>query len=243
MNLNVVVTVTSAITDVCKIIGGLVGEQSSKLGNSAESVIKDGASFFKDMPFPDLTPLEIGMKAINVVSSLIEAAARFCGVENNDTACELALKAKCAEHKPGDFSTWQEYISYLNTYVELPENAVEELSDIQKAAYQVAGSALLIGAVNDKLLLIDSPITFDDFAVAAKAAMTAEECITAIKGLVNDGMTPDSFGRYLRNDSDMSYEHKMKVQESMINSMKAINPDVSDDDIIDRISDMRDMWQ
>lgn len=227
--------IAGKITDVCVGIGAAIAPYKPMIENAVKFIMEEAPELIKNI---DLNPLELGIKAVNLVTSFIAEAAKALGIENTDNAVELGLKAQYAEKMPGDFHSWQDYISYLNKNVELPEGEVEKLSDIQVAGYQLAGSALILGALNEKFDLVDG-FTFDMFVVASKISVTVGEFVSIVKGIIDGDLDLDAFVKYFRNDADMNIDDKKKAQEVIVDAVKDNNPDMTFDEVYDRIYEMR----
>lgn len=229
-------SVVTKISDTINGIGSAIVPYRASI-NSATTKIMSNVSLFGTIE--NLPPLRVGLTVINLVTSVISAVANELGVKSADDACTLGLKAKYAEKQPEEFLSKQDYITYLNEEVTIPEGVEGQITEIEKAGYSLAGSAITLGALNEKFGLIDD-IDFDVFIFAERLSLTVTEIVSIVKGFVDSAISVSSFEKYISNDEDLGFDKMSDIQDVVFQSFESADPSMSKDDICEKISAMRD---
>lgn len=222
--------VCSGIGKVCSGIGGSLGKLGGAISNFAERIVMDSPLHFPKLELPEIFRL-IG----NVVSVVAEALG--LKQPEKDDPEELGLKAEEADKKPDDFESTEKYIEYLQNEIKCDKEKQKNLSPEEKMAYTSIGSHLYMEACCEKLGMKE--ITPEILVDAAKLQMDAKEIIGYINSLRNNGFTSTKqMSDYLRGKSE-SFETAMKVDSAMTEALKELEPEMSDNDIAEKIMDMK----
>lgn len=230
-----------AIKSVCSAVCSCVGKVCSAVGGALSNIGRAASGFVEKLSTiaPPLFPkLDLPM-IIEAIGKVIGKIAEFLGIKEpeKDEPEDLGMKAEQAEKKPEDFDSTEEYIKYLHNEVKVDGTKKKELTTEQRAAYTAIGSQLYLNAAKEKLGVDDiSPEILVD---AAKLKMNAGEIVEYIKQMKNVGLGDQkAMSDYLRGKAE-NVETAGKVRDSMTAALKEINPEMSDDDIADKICDMR----
>lgn len=226
-------SVGSAIIGVCETVGGVLKTAAEGICNFAGNIIEKGKELF-----PEIEPLRV---ILDVVGTVVSKIAEFLGIkkEEQDSPEELGLKTEEADKDLSDFESTQEYIDYLHNEVKVDEAKKKSLSPEQRAAYCTIGSSLYLDASAEKLGIEKGDITADVLLDCAKLKMDAEEIVAAINKLKEEGLKPQNMSDYLHNSSEATFEDKKKVGSAMMAAFKEVDPELSDSDIVDKLSEMR----
>ena len=125
-------TIGNGIKSLCESVGS---EALALIGCIAMSILIPG----------------FGLPEIFAIIECIAQVAKILGVGGEDSPEELGMKTEIADKKPEDFDTIQDYIKYLNEEVKLDKDAVDNLSEVDKAKYGAMGAALNIKAIEEKI--------------------------------------------------------------------------------------------
>lgn len=229
-----------AIKSVCSAVCGCVGKICSAVGGALSNIGRAASGFVEKLStiapplFPRLPLTEI----IEAVGKVIGKIAEFLGIKEpeKDEPEDLGMKAEQADKKPDDFESTEEYIKYLHNEVKVDETKKKELTTEQRAAYTAIGSQLYLEAAKEKLGVNDiSPEILVD---AVKLKMDAGEIVEYIKQMKNAGFNDQkSLSDYLHGKAE-NVETAGKIGDSISEAIKVLNPEMSDDDIADKICDM-----
>ncbi len=230
-----------AIKSVCSAVCSCVGKVCSAVGGALSNIGRAASGFVEKLSTiaPPLFPkLDLPI-IIEAIGKVIGKIAEFLGIKEpeKDEPEDLGMKAEQAEKKPEDFDSTEEYIKYLHNEVKVDETKKKDLTTEQRAAYTAIGSQLYLNAAKEKLGVDDiSPEILVD---AAKLKMDAGEIVEYIKQMKNVGLGDQkAMSDYLHGKAE-NVETAGKVRDSMTAALKEINPEMSDDDIADKICDMR----
>lgn len=221
----------SLLCDGLSGIAKTIGEGIKELCNAVGS---EGLALIGCIAMAILIP-GFGLPEILVLIQCVGEIAKILGIGGEDSPEELGMKAEVAEKKPEDFDSIEEYINYLNKEVELEKDAVENLSDIDKAKYGAMGAALNIKAIEEKYDVSLSPDFLRDITIMK---LTGEEVAECIKEFKDNGITKmQDMTDYLRDeriDAD-----KSKVSESIISVMRDLYPEMSAEQLEAKLVDMK----
>ncbi|MGN0600744.1 MAG: hypothetical protein ACI4JK_12740 [Oscillospiraceae bacterium] len=237
VDISIIGTAVSKIVEVCEQIGPFIAQNKPLINNALRVIDQNGSSIVKES---EIDPLKVIVKAIDIVTTLIDATSKTLGIENDDNICILGLKSQYAEKNPGDFPTWQDYISYLNNDAVLPDVVVDNLSETQRAGYQIAGGVFMIGALNEKYGFVNE-FTFDMFVIAAKITVTVSEFTGIINGIVKEKLEPSAFVRYFSNDPSADFKETEQVQNIVVDALKGADHSMSEEAIFEKLSNMRNL--
>lgn len=217
--------ICSGISHICSGLGKL----GSGISSFAEKAIGIGEKIF-----PHLEILEVLKLAVHIIVTVAEALG--LKEKEKDSPEEIAMKAEEADKKPEDFESTEAYIKYLQNEIRLDKEKMEKLTPEEKAEYAVVGSAIYLKAAAEKLGVepIDAPIIMD----FAKAGIDPKEMVSIIKELKNNGITDTkSISDYLHGHAQ-DLNTSEKVEKSIFDGIKNMNPDMSKKDVYDKISDI-----
>lgn len=217
-------------------LGGAIGGVVSKL------VATIGVAF---------PPLEI-INAIIIVADIVSKIAQALGLKekDKDEPDELAMKAEKSDQKPEDFDSTEAYIKHLQEDIQLSDEEKEELNNMdeeRRSAYRATGAYLYTKCINEKLGFdttgLKNPeligITVDILTDLAKLnkILSPTDFVVYSKHLQAAGLSLDDFSNYLHNTaSDISMDKK--VQNALVGAMTEIDPNISEDDIDLKLSEL-----
>lgn len=233
---------------ICSGVGSLC---SAIAGTSLGGALTGAVSKLVGVIGVAFPPLEI-INAIIVVATIVAKIAEALGVKekDKDEPDELAMKAEKADKKPEDFDSTEEYIKYLQDEVQLTDEEKEKLKnmdDEKRAAYRATGTYLYTKGINEKLGFdqtgMKNPelvgITAEILTDLAKLEkiLAPSDVVVYAKHLHSAGLSMNDFSNYLHNSSE-SVSIDKKVQNSLVEGMKEIDPNISDDDIDQKLIDL-----
>lgn len=220
--------VVDNLSGVARTIGDGIKEICDKIGT-------DGMLLIGSIALALIIP-GFGLPEILAIIQTVAQVAKMLNVGGQDSPEELGMKAEIAEKKPDDFETTEEYIKYLNEEVSLEPDAVDQLTSEDRAKYGLIGSALDIKAIQEKYHIELSPDFLRDITIMK---MSGEEAGTYVKDLADNGVTKaQDMTDYLRGnpiDSD-----KSTISSSMLDTMKSLYPELSDEQLESKLSEMED---
>lgn len=226
--------ITSAISGVCSAVGGFLTKAATGICNFATTLIEKGKVLF-----PEMSPVRI---IIEVVGAAVSKIAEYLGIKKPevDSPEDLGMKVEEAEKQPDDFESTQAYIDYLHDEINIDMEKKKNLTMEQRAAYSSIGSSLYLDASAEKLGLEKGDITPEVLLDWAFLKLEASEIIATINKLKEMGLKPQSLSDFLHNTVGAKFEEKENAMTAMMKAFMDLNPDMSQDDIADKVSDMRD---
>ncbi|MCM1166606.1 MAG: hypothetical protein NC299_04035 [Lachnospiraceae bacterium] len=224
--------IRSAISSVCDAIGGAL----TKIGEAAKNFVSVIAEKLP-IDFPG-TKLPIIIQAIG---GIIGAIAEVLGLKKpkEDEPEDMGMKAEAADKKPDNFDSTQAYIEYLQKDVKIDEDKKKKLTAEEKAAYTSIGSQIYLQGAEEKMGVPQGTLTPEAMLDYVKLKTDSKEIIEHAKQLSAEGLNTKDLSDYLHNNSE-SLEKSGKVVSALEKSFKELDPDISDEDIADRISQMHD---
>lgn len=227
-------SVCSCVRSICSGITGALG--GTALGNSITSfVTKIG------VVIPGIDIISAVFMIVDIVCKIAEAL----GVKEDkkDEPDELAIKAERDDKSPEDFESTEAYIKHLQEDIQLSKEEKEKLDNMspeERAAYKATGTYLYAKACSEKLgfdtMGLKNPelvgLTVEVLADLSKIQniLSPSEFVTYSKCLQANGMGMKEFSDYLHNRSfDLSTDEK--VQSALVDAMKELSPDISDEAI------------
>lgn len=177
-----------------------------------------------------------GLPEILTIIECIAQVAKVLGVGGEDSPEELGMKTEIADKKPEDFDSIQDYIKYLNDEVELSDDAIDNLSDIDKAKYGAMGTALNMKAIEEKYDVNLSPDFIRDITLLK---MSGEEVAACIDKCKENGIDKaQDMTDYLRDKPIES--DKSAVSDAMIESLSEVYPELSKEELETKLCEMRE---
>ncbi|MCI6653823.1 MAG: hypothetical protein MSH21_00980 [Clostridium sp.] len=210
-------TIGNGIKSLCESVGS---EALALIGCIAMSILIPG----------------FGLPEIFAIIECIAQVAKILGVGGEDSPEELGMKTEIADKKPEDFDTIQEYIKYLNEEVKLDKDAVDNLSEVDKAKYGAMGAALNIKAIEEKYDVSLSPDFLRDVTLMKLSSEEVAKCIDKCKESGIDKV--QDMTDYLR-DKPISSD-KDTVSDAMIDTLSEIYPELNKEELEVKLCEMRE---
>lgn len=223
-----------AIRGLCSAIGGAIEKLATTICIFAEKAVQIGQKLF-----PEMSKLGI---ICNIIGGVVSLLAEFLGIkkENEDSPEELGMKAEKADSKIDDFDSTEEYINYLHEKITLDDEEKANISPEQRMAYSSLGSHLYLDASAEKLGVEKGDLTPDVILDCAKGKINANEFTGIVANLKESGLKPQAMSDYLHNSEKISFEDAQKTRSAMYNAFKEIEPELTDEQFADRITEIRD---
>lgn len=237
----VVSGICSCVSSICSGIAGALG--GTALGGAITSFItKIGVLI------PGLDVISAIFMVVDIVCKLAEALG--LKEKEEDTPEELAMKAEKDDKKPEDFDNVESYIKHLQQEIQLTKEEKEKLNSMsteEKVAYKATGTYLYAKACSEKLGLDTTGLKNPELVGLTAEVLTdlskiqhilsPSEFVTYNKFLQANGVGMNEFSDYLHNRSkDLSTDEK--VQSALVDAMKELSPDISDDAINQKLYEM-----
>lgn len=175
-----------------------------------------------------------GLPEILTLIQIVGEVAKSFHVGGEDSPEELGMKTEIADKKPDDFETTEEYLKYLNEEVNLDPSEVKNLTPEDRAKYGLIGASLDIKALQEKYHIELSPEFLRDVTIMK---MPGEEVGTYTKTFAEKGITKmQDMTDYLRGNAVDS--EKSTISSSMLDTMRTLYPELSEDELESKLSDM-----
>lgn len=220
---------------ICDGLNGITRTIGDAIKTMCETLGSEGLGLIGCIAIALLIP-GFGLPEILALIQVIGQLAKALDVGGEDSPEELGMKAEIADRKPEDFDSIEEYIKYLNEDVELDTDAVEQLSEIDKAKYGAMGAALTIKAIEEKYNINLSPDFLRDITIMK---LTGDEVAAYIEEFKENGIDKmQDMTDYLREKPINA--SKQDVSESMLSVMKELYPELSNEQLEEKIIEMKD---
>lgn len=220
--------ICSGISRACSTIDSVVSTVGKAVSGFAKTII---------LPFPKI---ELAIKAIEVIATIVSALAEALGFkEENEEVDELGAKAVQCDKKPEDFDSTEKYIEYLRNEVKLDEEKFNNMSESEKLACNAVGVSILTKGVEEKAGVSISPEFLLEIAkLKNNNIIDGKEILTYIDTFKSNGLTNmKDMSDYLKASLD---EFKIeKVDSAVVDAIKKLNPNMSDDAIQEKVVDMK----
>lgn len=233
--------ISSAVSSVCSCVGRICSGIAGTLGGTA---LGGAISSF-------ITKIGVVIPGLDVISAIFMVVDIVCKIaealgikdKDRDEPDELAMKAEKDDMEPDDFDSTEAYIRHLQQDIQLTKEEkekMEKMSPEERAAYRATGTYIYAKACNERLGFdrtgLRNPelvgLTVEILADLAKIQniLSPSEFVVYNKCLHENGMGMKEFSDYLHNrSSDLSTDEK--VQSALIDAMKELSPDISQNDI------------
>lgn len=232
---------SNAFSSVCSCVGRICSGIAGALGGT---VLGGAISNFITKIGVVIPGLDI-ISAIFMIVDIVCKIAEALGVKekDKDEPDELAMKAEKDDKKPEDFESTEAYIKHLHEDIQLSKEEKEKLNNMspeEKAAYRATGAYLYAKACNEHLGFdttgLKNPelvgLTVEVLADLSKIQhiLSPSDFVVYTKCLQANGMGVKEFSDYLHNRSrDLPTDEK--VQESITDAIKKLNPDITQGEI------------
>lgn len=239
---------SSAVRGVCNFVGGICSSISGALGGG---VLGEAVKTF-------VTAIGVVFPALDIVSTVLMIANVVCKIaevlgikkEGQDNPEEIAMKAEKDDKKPEDFDSVEDYIRHLQEDIQLTKDEKEKLNNMsaeEKTAYKATGTYLYTKACNEKLGFdktgLGNPelvgLTAEVLADLSKIMdiLSPSDFVVYSKSLQSNGLGMKEFSDYLHNRST-NLDTDEKVQSALVDAMKELSPNISDDEINKKLYEM-----
>ena len=173
---------------------------------------------------------------VKVAKVVVDVAQAFGILNPDEDALTLGAKVK-QEGTRGrmDGESMEDYFNYLREEVELDKDKLDNMTDEEKVACQVVGTAMTSEAISEKMGVKLSP---EFVASMAKIEMSAVQLEAYVKSFCKNGIdSMDYLTRFLNgklSDSDL-----VQVYNIVESVEKAIDPTLDDNALQSKIEDMK----
>lgn len=221
--------ISSACSAICSGISSLASSIGGAVSRLANSIM---------MPLVKLTIGDLE-KVFKVISAVIGAIADALGLKDEEeTPEEIGMKAEEAEKegvKPENFDTYEEYINHLRENIQLDKTKLENLSKEDKIKYTAVGSAILVKGIEEKE---DLEIPGEFVAEIGRQNLSVEETKEYINVFKEKDLDLRDFADFLSGAIDKKLYGT--IGRAIESAIKNLNPDMTEDQIDDKITDMKD---
>ena len=236
--------------EIISTVGGFISGVGSAICSGISHICSGAMSLVSRMPvfegfaktalslLPTLFPHTGIIEVIALIVAVIGAVAEALGLkeEEKDTPEEMGMKAEQAEKGRDDFESDAEYIAYLHE-IELDREKVKELTEEQRAAYALIGTKIYADGIKEKLGVKDE-ISPRFILECAKLGIKADEFIAYVKAMDAEGLKgQEGFHEFLHGET-MKTDDKVKVTNAMVSALGELYPDMSPDEIAEKIEQM-----
>lgn len=231
--------ICSCVSKICNGIAGVLG--GTALGQAISTFVAQ---------------IGVNIPGINIIVAVITIASVVCTIaeslgikeKNKDEPEELAMKAELDDKSTDDFESTEAYVKHLQEDIKLSKEdkeRFENMSPEDKTAYRATGTYLYAKACSERLGLdtegLKNPelvgLTVDVLTDLSKIQNVSNEFVTYNKYLQSNGLGMKKFSNYLHNRStDLATDEK--VQSALVNAMKELSPNISDNAINQKLYEM-----
>jgi len=218
----------NAISSGISTVGNFISSGISSIGGAISGFAKAIIA-----PFPQLIMAETAIKVIVTVISFIAQALNI--IKKEETPEEIGAKAMECGRSPEEFKSTEEYIEYLRNEVQLDKEKFENMSQVEKLGCTAVGVAILTRGIEEKEK-ISIPVEF--LHQVAKVNMKSEEVKCYIESFKNNGLANmGDMVSFLKGDfTNIKVE---SVSSAILEALKSLNPDLSEQDIQAKIYNMK----
>jgi len=202
-------------------ISGVISAISSAV-SSLGSTLSTFASSFLKIAGPYIGPL----------MQVIQAVAQILGIlKSNEQPEELGDRAMRAEKQPEDFDTTAEYLDYLRNDVEFDKEEFNNLSDKDKMARSVVGTAILSKAISEKK---EFDISLDTWVTLAKLndkGLLSSKNVNEFLDEFKD--TQIELNEYV--DNKLKGKEEIEFESQIAKAYQKLEPELSPEDIYEKV--------
>ncbi|MDD6826227.1 MAG: hypothetical protein PUE12_09000 [Oscillospiraceae bacterium] len=232
---------SSAFNGVCSCVGRICSGIAGALGGTALGSAISGFVSKIGLSIPGVQIVIAIITVANIVSSIAEALG--LKEKNKDEPDELAMKAEKDDLGPDDFESTEEYIKHLQEDIQLTKEEKDRLKNMspeERAAYQATGTYLYAKACSEKLGFDTEGLKNPELVGLTAEVLTdlskiqnilsPGEFVVYSKYLRANGLGTKEFSDYLHNRS-LNLSTDEKVQKAITDAMTEISPNISKDQI------------
>lgn len=219
-------------------LGNLISTGISKavsfIGSAFSSITPSITNFATKLISP-FNKILLAIEVVSVVINIVAGIAELLGLKpEKESAEELGAKAKEAPLKQDDFESTEAYIHYLRNEIELDKEKFEKMDEHEKLACSAVGASLYAKNIEERIGVKLSP---EFLLIAGKLEMKALEVKAFIDSFKENGLKDmQLMGEYLSGKLDEKTD--TKVESAIIKGFKSMNPEMSKNDIQNKIADM-----
>ena len=204
---------------VCGAVSSAVSFVGSCVSSLGKAVVGMASTLIKE-----LAPV------IDTVVTIIKLVAEHFGVlKPEDDIEDLGARAMKSDKKVEDFDSVNDYIDHLRNDIELEKDELKKMNEGQKLACKAVGSTITSKALSEK---IGIEIPADFWVEVGKHSMTFKETLGLIEAYKNNNM-PIQFADYLKGN--MKFMDRVKNESVIVNTYKEINPEMTTEEIEDKL--------
>jgi hypothetical protein len=214
-----------------------LGDFVSGVCNVVCSVVSTIGSAVKDLATGLITAVK-ELPLFQAISKLITFIGKRFGVFKPDENVEdIGAMAMESDKKPEDFDSTEDYIQHLRENVEFDKEKFEGYSNEKKLACKAIGASIATKGVAEKIGNNLSPIRLMGFWIEAeKQKFSDEEVGSLIDNFKKDNLD-FQLSDYLKGN--LKVDESKSYLNSIASALRESNPDIKDDEILDRISKMK----
>lgn len=218
--------IVGGISSVCSAVGGALFSGAGGIATVAAALIAPLS--------PTISEILIGFQ---IVSAIVSFIAEALGLKDKEeTPEEIGLKAERSDKKPEDFDSTEAYIRYLHEEIQIDKKAVENLSPEDRAKYQAIGMAIEIKGIEEKYG-IDAPGEF--WRTVADRGLSGKEVQAYIENFKGNGITDmKDMSDYISGKEIESGTERSKVSGAIMDTMKELEPGLSEEALAEKFNDM-----
>ena len=226
--------ISNVLSPIGRAIGGAISSLASKIGGTVPKLAPKIAQ-----PFLKLD-IEKIFSATDAICSVIGLISDVLGLKNKEESPEeIGMKAEEGikqNIKPERYDSYGEYINNIRKDVEIDQTKLEDLSNQDKIKYGIVGSAILVKGIEEKEKF-EIPAIF--VSEIGRQNLSIEETRQYIKEFKSENLQLKDFTNYLKGTvEDKLYEKVGNVIEA---SIRALNPDISEQDLDRKIINMENV--
>lgn len=207
---------------ICGAISSAVSFVGSCVSSLGKAVVGMASTLIKE-----LAPI------IDTVVTIIKLVAEHFGVlKPEDDIEDLGARAMKSDKKVEDFDSVNDYIDHLRNDIELEKDELKKMNESEKLACKAVGATITSKALSEK---IGVEIPADFWIEVGKHSMNYKETLGLIEAYKSNNM-PIQFADYLKGN--MGFIDRVKNESIIVNTYKAINPEMSIEEIEDKVMSM-----
>lgn len=208
------------------IVGAAIGVISSIASTVGPAIVATATAIAKIAP-----TLEKILTFANVVSGIAQLLGVLDPDENPEDIGAKAMQEGTRPRMANESA--EEYLNYLKNDVELDKEKQAQMDEKERLACVATGSALVLSTIAEKNDINMSPEFVSNVSKTSLAAADTLKVISKFKG---NNIELDKFNDYFNNN--LSGNELSNVNQTLKESIKEINPDMSEKEIRAEINNM-----
>lgn len=220
-------------------LGGLCAIGTSAIGtigtaiSTVGAVVVTGAKALIPVLKTSLTVIDVVYRVCSIIS---EIAHKLGLVEKDEQIDEIGAKTLQEDTRERfDGESASEYMEYLRNEVELDREKFEKMKEEDKIACSALGTRLVADSIEEKLSF---ELPSKSLLAAGFANANSQELKSIIDNFKKNNINSlDKFDKYLSNDLNLS--ENIKIDKIIIDSIKESNENLSNEDSVQKVLDMK----